>query len=319
MKRIIITGGTGFIGANLTRRVLSDGNDVHLLVRPQHNPWRVEDIRPHVHIHEVTFEDKESLHKTLLDIKPDWIFHLAAHGAYSWQTDFQQMMQTNILGTINLVESCMQIGFEAFVNTGSSSEYGYKDHAPSETEQIEPNSHYALTKASATMFCRFTAQKHGVQIPTLRLYSAYGPYEDPLRLIPSLIVHGLKSELPPLASPDIARDYVYVSDVEDAYVLAATVRTPDPGAVYNVGTGIQTCLRDVVELTRELLHIEAEPVWGSMPNRKWDTSVWVANNERIRRELGWTPSHATKDGFMRTIQWFKDHPNYFDRYSRSAH
>jgi len=146
MKRIIITGGTGFIGANLTRRVLSDGNDVHLLVRPQHNPWRVEDIRPHVHIHEVTFEDKESLHKTLLDIKPDWIFHLAAHGAYSWQTDFQQMMQTNILGTVNLVESCVQIGFEAFVNTGSSSEYGYKDHAPSETESLEPNSHYDLSQ-----------------------------------------------------------------------------------------------------------------------------------------------------------------------------
>ncbi len=318
MKRVMITGASGFVGANLARRVLHDGYDVHLLVRPQHSPWRIEDIRPHVHLHEVAFEDKGSLQQVVRNIKPDWVFHLAAHGAYSWQTDLQQMVKTNILGTMNLLESCVDIGFEAFVNTGSSSEYGYKDHAPSETESLEPNSHYAVTKASATMFCLYTAQTRGVRISTLRLYSAYGPFEDPMRLIPSLIVRGLIGQLPPLSSPDIARDYVYVSDVVEAYMLAATVENQDLGAIYNVGTGVQTPLRDVVELTRGLLNIRTEPVWGSMPNRKWDTNIWIADNTRIKQELGWQPKCTMESGLSQTLSWFTENPMFMQFYGQQV-
>ncbi len=197
MKRVVVTGATGFVGANLARRLLRDGHELHLLLRPANNPWRIRDIRDDVHSHEVDFTDKESLARVVGAIRPDWVFHLAAHGAYSWQTDLDSMVATNITGTINLVESCLRAGFEAFVNTGSSSEYGYKDHAPAETEWLEPNSYYAFTKASATLFCRYMAQSRNARIPTLRLYSVYGPYEEPARLVPALIMSGLRGKLPP--------------------------------------------------------------------------------------------------------------------------
>jgi dolichol-phosphate mannosyltransferase len=221
--------------------------------------------------------------------------------------DLPQMVQTNITGTANLVEVCARVGFAAFVNTGSSSEYGAKDHPPAEDEALEPNSHYACTKAAATLWCRYTARSRNLHLPTLRLYSVYGPHEDPGRLFPTLIRKGLRGELPPLVNPDTARDYVYVEDVCDAYLLAASQPGQEPGAIYNVGTGAQTSLRQVVELARERLAISAEPHWGSMPARIWDTSVWVADNRRIRQALGWEPRTSLAEGFDRTADWFRQH------------
>jgi dolichol-phosphate mannosyltransferase len=223
-------------------------------------------IRPDLRLHELPLHDSDAVARVVSQIRPDWVFHLAVHGAYSRQTDWEQMVQTNIQGTMSLVSACLKTGFEAFVNTGSSSEYGFKDHAPAESEPVEPNSHYAVTKAAATLFCRYTAQSRRVHLPTLRLYSVFGPYEDPGRLLPNLILHGLKGQLPPLADPDVARDFVYVDDVVEAGLLAASVPTPGWGPIYNVGPGVQTTLRDAVAVARQLMGIAAEPRWSTIPN-----------------------------------------------------
>ena len=308
MKRAIITGATGFVGANLARRLLQDGHQVHLLVRPGYTRWRIQAMRNDVCLHEADLRDEEAIANVVGNIRPNWVFHLAAYGAYSWQTDLRRMVQTNIIGTINLVEACLKTGFEAFVNTGSSLEYGFKDHAPSESEWLEPNSHYAVTKASATLFCRYTAQSQGVHLPTLRLYSVYGPYEEPTRLIPTLILRGLNGELPPLVNPDITRDFVYVDDVSESYLLTATRPNQEPGAVYNVGTGVQSSLREVVDVARRVMGITVEPEWGSMPDRQWDTNVWVSDNRKIQGELGWRPRYTFEQGFRTMVNWFRDNP-----------
>lgn len=316
MRRVAVTGATGFVGANLTRRLLDDGHEVHVLLRPGHASWRIEDIRTHLHIHDVDIADRGAVDGVMRRLKPAWVFHLATHGAYSWQTDFEEIVRTNILGAMNLAEAAADVGVDVFVNTGSSSEYGYKDHAPSEAELPEPNSHYAVAKVTATMFCRFTAKQRGVRMPTLRLYSAYGPYEEARRLVPALVVKGLQSRLPPLANPDTARDYVHVNDVVDAYLCVATADLPEPGAVFNVGTGVQTTLRDMVRVTRDALGVPEEPNWGSMPDRSWDTTIWRADITRIRNELGWTPRYDVQTGLRETIAWFKAHPHLLKHYER---
>jgi len=308
MKRVILTGGTGFVGANLARRLVRDGHEVHLLVRPNYQPWRIEQIRPDVRLHELHLHDSEAVARVVSQIRPDWVFHLAVHGAYSWQTDWEQMVQTNIQATMSLVSACLETGFEAFVNTGSSSEYGFKDHAPAESELLEPNSHYAVTKAAATLFCRHTAQTRQVHLPTLRLYSVFGPYEDPGRLLPTLIMHGLKGELPPLADPPVARDFVYVDDVVEAYLLAANVPTSEWGPIYNLGTGVQTTLQEVVEVARRVLNIRPQPAWNTTPNRSWDAKVWVSDNRKIRAQLGWHPRNAFAEGFRLMVDWFRQGP-----------
>jgi nucleoside-diphosphate-sugar epimerase len=308
MKRVMLTGGTGFVGANLARRLLRDGHELHLLVRPGYQRWRIEDIGAGVRLHELHLHDAEAVERAVGQIRPEWVFHLAVHGAYSWQTDWEEMVRTNIQGTMGLLSACLKTGFEAFVNTGSSSEYGFKDHAPTESEPLEPNSHYAVTKAAATMFCRHTAQSRRVHVPTLRLYSVFGPYEEPGRLLPALIMHGLKHGLPPLADPEVARDFVYVDDVVEAYLLAASVRTSEWGAVYNVGSGVQTTLREALAIAREAMHVAVEPVWNAMPNRKWDANVWVSDNRKIRSQLGWQPCRTFAEGFRLMLDWFRQGP-----------
>jgi len=308
MKRVLVTGATGFVGANLTRRLLVDGHEVHLLVRQGHDPWRIDDLRGEARAHEASLADAQALAATVARIRPDWVFHLAAHGAYPSQTDLDVIVQTNLLGTINLVRACVASGCEAFVNTGSSSEYGFQDHAPAETERLEPNSHYAVTKAAATLFCRYTAATADVPLCTLRLYSVYGPYEEPTRLIPTLVVRGLRGELPPLVNPRTARDYVHVDDVCDAYLLAAVGPHPESGAIYNVGTGVQTPLANVVATARRVLGIETEPAWNSMPPRRWDTAVWVSDPRRIQNVLGWRARWTFEQGFERVVDWFRDNP-----------
>jgi dolichol-phosphate mannosyltransferase len=166
-----------------------------------------------------------------------------------------------------------------------------------------------VTKLAATLFCRYTAQSRAVHLPTLRLYSVYGPYEEPARLIPRLIAHGLKGELPPLVNRSVARDYVYVDDVTDAYLLAATARGDvEPGAIYNVGTGVQTSLEEAVETARRVLSIRSEPRWASMPEREWDTNIWVADNRKIKDALGWQPQYSFEQGFRLTVEWLRASP-----------
>ncbi len=310
MKRVLLTGGTGFVGANLARRLLLDGHDVHLLVRPGYCDWRVEEIRDCVRFHIVDLGSEEGVLETVNEVRPDWVFHLAVYGAYSDQIDIGTMVRTNVDGTIHLVSACESVGIDAFVNTGSSSEYGYKDHAPCEREWLEPNSNYAVTKAFATQYCRCAAQEKSLNLRTLRLYSVYGPYESPGRLFPAVIDAGFKGQLPSLADADTSRDFIYVEDVVDAFILAASCPKGDPGEVYNVGTGIQTTLRDVAELARRYFGISTEPLWGTMPKRAWDTDVWVADSHKLRDNLGWRPRFTVELGFHKMVEWsrIRKHP-----------
>jgi nucleoside-diphosphate-sugar epimerase len=278
--RALVTGAGGFVGANLVRRLLVDGCDLVALVRPGGDPWRLQGI------------DVDVVEGDVRDDLPggfDLVFHLAAHGAYSWQQDEGVIHDTNVGGTENALRAGRRV-----VVAGSSSEYGLKPYAPSEDEPLEPNSAYAAAKAEATAL----AVARGAVV--LRLYSAYGPWEEPNRLIPTLLARGLAGKLPPLVSPGVARDFVHVDDVCEAFVRGADAQ---PGRVFNVGSGRQTTVADVVEAARRLLDLDVEPEWGSMPDRRWDTETWVANAQRIRDELGWEARISLEEGLTRTLEW----------------
>jgi len=314
MKRTLVTGGTGFVGANLASRLVKEGHEVFLLLRPEANRWRLRALPEHVTLLEADLRDREAVEARVEAIQPDWAFHLGVYGAYPGETDLERMVHTNILGTINLVRACVKSGTEALVHAGSSSEYGFKSVPPSETDLLEPNSHYAWTKAAATHYCRQVATKCDVRLTTLRLYSVYGPYEEPGRLIPTLVSRGLTGHLPPLVSPDIARDFVYVDDVVSAFVLAAQSRTEEPGQVYNVGTGVQTTLKEVVDIAVRCLNISDAPVWGTMAERQWDSTTWVSDSSKIQAELGWRPRITLEQGFALTADWLRDRPELHERY-----
>lgn len=314
MKRILITGATGFVGANLSRQLLSEGHEVHLLLREHYKDWRIQSILKDVQIHFIDLQDVESLRSTIASISPEWIFHLSTYGAYPSQKAYQMMAQTNLVATANLVDVCVEQGFDAFINTGSSSEYGFKDHAPREDECIEPNSMYAITKAAATQYCQNAAKVKKVNLATVRLYSVFGPFEEPTRLIPTIIIAGLQGKYPPLVNPAIARDFVYVDDICRAYIMMASNPTILSGKIYNLGSGVQTSLHEVVNLARKEFSLSAQPAWGSMPDRQWDTSIWVADHSQITTDFGWQPQISFSNGFEKTVEWFRTNPEMLTFY-----
>jgi UDP-glucose 4-epimerase len=298
-----VTGAGGFVGANLVRRLVRDGLRTIAIVRPGGDPWRLDDSG--AELLEVDVEDPAAVRAAVLDLRPRWIFNLAAHGAYSWQTDLERMVRVNVLAVAALREAAAAANTERLVHAGSSSEYGPKDHAPDESEAIMPASDYAATKAAATQLLAQATRDGRPETVVLRLYSVYGPWEEPGRFVPALVAHSLQGLLPPLVDPAVARDFVFVDDVVDAFLRAASGSVP-PGAVFNVCSGKQSTIGDVVEAARQTFHLEVEPTWGSMPRRAWDSEVWVGRPDRIEQTLGWMASVSVEEGLERTRAWMED-------------
>ncbi len=285
------------------------------LLRTEGESWRLE---PGLGAEVVVCDlrDGARVRAVLAERRPQWVFHLAAHGAYSWQRDDRAIAESTLISTVNLIDALGEVECEALVHAGTSSEYGFKDHAPTEDQALAPNSTYAVGKAAATMQVRLAAEQHRVPGTTLRLYSVYGPWEDPRRMIPTLVVAALRGRLPPLAESGTARDFVFVDDVCEAFVLAA--EAAPPGSIFNLGSGRQTTLAELVELVRELFAVEAEPRWGSMPGRGWDSGVWVADPAAIDERLRWRAGTALADGLERTAEWLRGHPELQERYGLPA-
>lgn len=312
--RALVTGAGGFVGANLARALTREGHDVVAWTRPGSPEWRLMRLANELEVLPVELLDPDAVSVAMRSAQPDWIFHLAAHGAYSWQRDPERILQTNLVATVRLLAACQRQGFSAFVHAGSSSEYGFQDHAPRENELPEPNSDYAATKAAATMHCRFVAQRDNVHVVTLRLYSVYGPWEEPGRLMPTLVARGLEGGLPPLVSPDTPRDFVSVRDAERAFLLAAEQDRVERGSVFNIASGNQTTLREAVDVARSQLDIAEEPRWGTEPQRSWDAAVWVGDPTRAREQLGWTAEDDLSVGFAHLTEWLRAHPELWGRY-----
>lgn len=112
----------------------------------------------------------------------------------------------------------------------------------------------------------------------------------------------------PVVDPEVARDFVHVDDVCEAFIRAAAAPGARPGRVYNVGSGSPTTLRQVVETAQRVLQVEAEPKWGTMPRRSWDTNVWYSNPAAIQAELGWKAATPLEAGFRETVEWLRADP-----------
>jgi nucleoside-diphosphate-sugar epimerase len=304
--RVLVTGANGFVGAVLSRRLLADGHELHVLLRGGPN-WRLAEVAADLRVHAVDLRDATAVAGAVGTIKPDVVYHLAAHGAYPFQTDGDAILRTNILGTWNLLHALQSVYYRVFVNAGSSSEYGFKQVPMRETDRPEPNSIYAVAKCAQTMLCAHVAQAEDRPICTLRLFSVYGPFEEPSRLVPTVVRRCLRGEALELAQPDLARDFVFVDDVVDAFLRVERLASLR-GDVINICTGVQRTIKEVVDLVLAQTGAAVECRWGAMAPRNWDQTTWVGVCERARQRLGWTAATSLAEGLARTIAWQRARP-----------
>jgi nucleoside-diphosphate-sugar epimerase len=303
-RPVVITGCSGFVGANLAIAVAARGGRVIGVESPGASDWRLRHV-PELEIVRLDLCHKADVLAFIERAQPLAVYNCAAYGAYSVQADAQRIFDVNLLAVRHLLEAVRGVpGFRAFVQAGSSSEYGFNCSAPLEDAATEPDSDYAVSKVAASQLVRMYAQKYGVPGFVLRLYSVYGPYEDFSRLIPTLLSHAREGHFPPLVNPNISRDFVYVADAVRAFE-AVLSHAPQlkPGELFNVGSGIRTTLAELVQLVRELFAIHAEPAWGSMPERSWDHPAWFANPAKAARVIDWRSTTSLRAGLTENARW----------------
>lgn len=300
---VFVFGASGFIGANLFNEIFKVRRDVYALTHDAQKAWRLKllDV-PAENVVHCDITSAASVRGVFDFYKPRTIFNLAAYGAYSKQSNVQLTYETNVLGTVNLLEAC---GPETvYVHAGSSSEYGFNCTAPKETDPVEPNSHYAVSKVSSAYLIQFYARVQRKKALNLRLYSIYGDWEEPDRLIPKVVESARQGRLPSLVSPDISRDFVFITDCVEAFLDAALSDFgKTAGQSYNIASGHKTTIGDLVETVREEFSIAEKPVWGSMQNRQWDLADWYGDPTAAREDLGWEATTPLAAGLRKTLGW----------------
>ncbi|MDH7511350.1 MAG: NAD-dependent epimerase/dehydratase family protein [Clostridiales bacterium] len=302
---IAVFGAGGFIGANILRSILEIRDDCYGVTHQTTIPWRLSGL-PTKNVLYGDLTKPQTIKALFNQDKFRTVLNFAAYGGYPKQKDIEQIYKVNVLGAANLMEIASGHGFAAFVQAGSSSEYGENSRGPKEDAELLPNSHYAVSKIADWALVRYYGKIRRQPVIALRFYSAYGPYEEPDRLIPTLLREGMKGGYPPLVDPDISRDFIYIDDVIEAVILAATRGVYKiPGGSLNIATGEKTSIKEIVQLVQEIFGIRNEPNWQTMPNREWDLKDWYGNPVLAKEILGWQAKTPLKNGLEKTIEWMK--------------
>jgi transketolase len=314
-KTFFITGSTGFIGANLVRKLIENKeNKVHILTREKSNLWRIKDILNNSNLFSHTGDllEIEGLKKILHEIRPDYIIHTAVYGGLPSEKDISKITQTNYIGTVNLLEASKGLDYKYFINTGSSSEYGKKNSAMKESDILEPNTQYGISKAAATHYCNNFAKKENKPIVTLRLFSPYGEYEEKDRLFPYVIKTYLQNESLKIGNSAAVRDFIQIKDVVNAYLSVINSEKLFYGEIFNVGSGKQHSVKEVIDLVYKNNLIKPDIILSEDKKRAFDTEVWVADISKIKRELGWQADISFSEGIEKTIDWFRKNYNVYE-------
>ncbi|HZN47246.1 MAG TPA: NAD-dependent epimerase/dehydratase family protein, partial [Ramlibacter sp.] len=299
---ILVTGGSGFIGANLFAKITAVRDDVYAVVLRE-KTWRLAGARDE-RVIVADLNDPAAVRNLVASIGPETVFDCVAFGAYSFETDATLIYQTNFLSVVNLVEQLAPRRIAAFVHAGSSSEYGRNCTAPLEDSVCEPNSAYSVSKVAIANYLSFVGKHSAFPCVNLRLYSVYGPLEDTSRLIPNVLRKALQGTLPPFVDARTSRDFVHVDDVCAAFILTAAKMNPAfYGEHFNIGTGNKTTIEELANLVRQDFQVAEAPRFGTMEGRAWDLAEWYACPRKAQEQLGWRAEVDLREGLRATARW----------------
>lgn len=306
MQKVLITGGAGFIGSNFVRKFLNLHWKVYVIEKKDSNLWRLQSVIKKTDLKFSDLRKYNELEKIIAKIKPQVILHFAAFGAYpKKQNEIKEMIETNLLGTINLVNACSKINFKCLINTGSSSEYGIKEKPMREDDLLEPDNFYGLTKAAATMYCKNIVKKMDLPIVNMRPFSVYGYFEAKERLIPTVIKSCLTDNKLELSSSESVRDFIFIEDMIEIYLKVIKNIQQVKGEILNLGTGRQSTVEEVVKIVKKITKSNIDPKYGKMKPGQFEPKNWVADTSKVKKLLSWQAKHNLEKGLEKNIEWFK--------------
>ncbi len=296
-RRILVTGASGFVGAHLCRRLVEAGATVHAVSRSPRREgqsasrWWNADL-----------EEPGLCDDLVRAVDPDIVLHLAGHVTGNRGLDaVLPTFRANLSATVELLTAAARHGVGRIVLAGSLEETDPRDGV------TVPGSPYAAAKSAGTAYAQMLHALHALPVVILRIFMVYGPAQrDTVKLVPYVIRSLLRGEPPELSDGRRPVDWIYVDDVVEAFVIAASAPGVD-GATVDVGTGRLTTIRDVVEQLALLLDPAAELRFGARPNPAQER-VAVADADRSERLLGWRAVVPLDEGLRRTVDWYRRAP-----------
>lgn len=301
---ILVTGAGGFIGQNLMSAILRERKDVLGTVRSA--PTAPGLTGPQEKLAYGDLGDP-TFRKYLLDeFQPATIIHAAAYGNSPRHENVARIYETNLTVSSLLAEEASKRGIKAFTNLGTSSEYGWNSSGPDEGGRCFPNSHYAVAKRAFTDVLLKMHRESEFPAVTLRLYSVYGPFEDPQRLVPSAVHAAMNGKFVKFATKVISRDFVFIDDVVEAIALASEKAAhSDLSRVFNIGSGNQTSLEDFAKVIKDEFKVSGTPEFDTYAPRPWDLENWFSNPSLAKQELGWSARTSLSTGLRATASWLQ--------------
>jgi nucleoside-diphosphate-sugar epimerase len=268
-------------------------------------PPRLVGVSEQITLHEGNLCDRSAIDRLVEQVRPTHVFHLGAytHVGKSWGR-VDECVQTNVQGTVNLLLALDRTGYERLVNVGTSEIYGDVEVPFREDGPVRPISPYAVSKHAGEEFCRMFHAGRGWPIVRVRPFNAYGPMQTVDRVIPEIIVRGLREEPLQMTQGRQTREFNYVEDLAEGMLLAGTVDGIE-GDLFNLGNGQEVSMRELAETVLEVVGAKVRPDFGALPDRP--TEIWRmhADATRARERLGWQSKWSLRDGLAATVAWYR--------------
>ena len=302
-KKILVTGGAGFIGSHVAAKCIEAGYDVHVL--DNLSSGSASNVPADATFHALDLRDEEILELFARERFPVVIHHAAQLDVRRSVTDPVFDADVNVLGFLRLMEAGRQHGLQrlVFASTGGAI-YGETEELPQfETNALQPESPYGITKLATEKYLYFYERVHGISSVVLRYANVYGPRQGTYGEagVIAIFIKKLLAGEPPIIFGDgeQTRDYVFVGDVVRANLLAIEAKA---SGTYNIGTGVETSVNTLVEKIQHLMRVSGDVQHEAA--RPGEVRRSVLSYELIEQAMGWSPQVTLDKGLAETIRWF---------------
>ena len=301
-SRVVVTGASGFVGSHLVRRLAGEGMQVGVLIRSNRNVQRIKDVLPRLQVFHADLRDHSSVADALTRFQPECLVHLAWQGVGNRERNDLQQLE-NLSLALNLLRAARAAGCQTYVGVGSQAEYGACRDVISEDTPNNPTTIYGLTKLCHCLQAREFCASAGMRFVWLRLFSSYGPDDDPSWMIPYLVQTLLRGETPSLTLGEQKWDYIHVRDVAGA--ILAVVQNAKASGIYNLGSGDAATLRSTIEYIRDLIDPSLSLGFGQIPYRPDQVMFLQADISRLAADTGWRPGIRIQEGLREVVNVYK--------------
>lgn len=296
MKKVLLTGATGFIGSKVTAELLERGYELHALVWPEVHADNTGLIQ-----HKMNVLDAAAVDAFLVENHFENLIHLA------WfvgkKCHVSDLNLDWVAASLNLLKSFQKYGGKKFVGAGTCSEYEYKyGYLTEDVTPTNPGTLYGNGKHAVYELAKIFCQQNDIDFKWPRIFNLYGPNEKPQRLMPSVINSCLNGEDVKVSDCLKFQDYLHVEDTARGIV---DVFESDVQGAVNICSGKPVQLRYIVNKIAELTDFKGKILWGAVPAAFGDDLV-VGNNEKLK-SIGWTPKYTLDEGLKATIDWWKNY------------